>query len=80
MQIQVMKPSLLRRFRWPIFVVLFSGAHVAGIAYLYGDSQTAMYGFVAALFACAVAVVLNSIDESPKTIEEKYEQNQNTEQ
>lgn len=76
-----MKTSLLRRFRWPIFVVLFSGAHVAGIAYLYGDSQTAMYGFVAALFACAVAVVLNSIDESPKTFEEKYgiENNQNTE-
>jgi len=64
-----MKPSLLIRFRWPIFVVLFSGAHVAGIAYLYGDSQTAMYGFVAALFACTVAVVLNSIDESEKEIE-----------
>ena len=75
-----MKASLLRRFRWPIFVVLFSGAHVAGIAYLYGDSQTVMYGFIAAMFACAAAVVLNSIDESPKTIEEKYEQNQNTEQ
>ena len=75
-----MKQTLLRRFRWPIFVVLFSGAHVAGIAYLYGDSQTAMYGFVAAMFACAVAVVLNSVDESPKTIEEKYDQNQNTEQ
>ena len=61
-----MKQTLLRRFRWPIFVVLFSGAHVAGIAYLYGDSQTAMYGFVAAMFACAAAVVLNSIDESPQ--------------
>jgi hypothetical protein len=73
-----MKPSLLRRFRWPIFVVLFSGAHVAGIAYLYGDSQTAMYGLITALFACFVAVVLNSIDESPKSFEEKY--NQNTEQ
>ncbi len=74
-----MKTTLLRRFRWPIFVVLFSGAHVAGIAYLYGDSQTAMYGFVAAMFACAAAVVLNSIDESPRTIAEKYEQNQKTE-
>ena len=44
-------------------------------------SETAMYGFVAALFACAVAVVLNSIDESQKTFEEKYgiENNQNTE-
>ena len=70
-----MKQTLLRRFRWPIFVVLFSGAHIAGISYLYGDSQTAMYGFVAAMFACAVAVVLNSIDESPKTIEEKYKNN-----
>ena len=69
-----MKTSLLRRFRWPIFVVLFSGAHVAGIAYLYGDGQTAMYGFVAALFACFVAVVLHGIDESPTTIEEKYNQ------
>ena len=69
-----MKQTLLRRFRWPIFVVLFSGAHVAGIAYLYGDSQTAMYGFVAALFACFVAVVLNGIDESPRTIKEKYNQ------
>ena len=44
--------------------------HVAGIAYLYGDSQTAMYGFVAALFACAVAVVLNTIDETPKEFEQ----------
>ncbi len=65
-----MKPSLLRRFRWPIFVVLFSGAHVAGIAYLYGDSDTAMYGFVAALFAASVAVVLNTIDEQTNTFDE----------
>ena len=65
-----MKTSLLRRFRWPIFVVLFSGAHVAGIAYLYGDSDTAMYGFVAALCAASVAVVLNTIDEQANTFEQ----------
>jgi len=77
-----MKTSLLRRFRWPIFIAVFSSAHVAGIAYLYGDSHTAMVAFVVFLFACTSAVVLNSIDESPKTIEEKYgiENNQNTEQ
>ena len=81
-----MKKSLLRRFRWPIFVAVFSSAHVAGIAYLYGDSETAMYGFVAFFIAAGVAVVLNGIDESPKTIAEKYEtnygieNNQNTEQ
>ena len=65
-----MKPSLLRRFRWPIFVILFSGSHVAGIAYLYGDSDTAMYGFVAALCAASVAVVLNTIDETTQTFDE----------
>ena len=74
-----MKKSLLRRFRWPIFVAVFSSAHVAGIAYLYGDSETAMYGFVAFLIATGIAVVLNSIDESPKTIAEKYETNYGTE-
>lgn len=67
--------TLLRRFRWPLFILTWGAAQLAGIAYLYGDSDTAMYGFVAALFACAVAVVLNSINESPKTIEEKYKNN-----
>lgn len=77
-----MKTTLLRRFRWPIFVAVFSSAHVAGIAYLYGDSETAMYGLVAFFIAAGVAVVLNSIDESPKSFEEKYgtENNQDTEQ
>ena len=76
-----MKQTLLRRFRWPIFIAVFSSAHVAGIAYLYGDTHTAMVAFVVFLFACTSAVVLNSIDESPKTIEEKYgiENDQNTE-
>ncbi len=74
-----MKPSLLRRFRWPIFVVAFSSAQTAGIAYLYGDSRTAGIAFMVFLFVGVSAVVLNIIDESPRTIAEKYEQNQNTE-
>ena len=64
-----MKKSLLIRFRWPIFVAVFSSAHVAGIAYLYGDTETAMYGFVALLFAASVAVVLNTIDETNQKFE-----------
>ena len=64
-----MKPSLLRRFRWPLFIGLFSASHVAGIAYLYGDSQTAMYAFVCCMFFCTAAVVLNTIDETPKEFE-----------
>ena len=64
-----MKKSLLIRFRWPIFVAVFSSAHVAGIAYLYGDYETAMYGFVALLFAASVAVVLNTIDETNQKFE-----------
>ena len=64
-----MKQTLLRRFRWPIFVAVFSSAHVAGIAYLYGDSETAGVAFVVTLFAASVAVVLNTIDETETKIE-----------
>ena len=64
-----MKTSLLRRFRWPIFIAVFSSAHVAGIAYLYGDSETAMYAFVVFLCAAAAAVVLNTIDETNENFE-----------
>ena len=64
-----MKPSLLRRFRWPIFIAVFSSAHVAGIAYLYGDSHTAMVAFVVFLFAASAAVVLNTIDETTQDFE-----------
>ena len=65
-----MKPSLLRRFRWPIFIAVFISAHVAGIAYLYGDSDTAGVAFVVTLFAASVAVVLNAIDEQTNTFDE----------
>lgn len=64
-----MKPSLLRRFRWPIFIAVFSSAHVAGIAYLYGDTHTAMVAFVVFLFAASAAVVLNTIDETTQDFE-----------
>ena len=65
-----MKPSLLRRFRWPIFIAVFSSAHVAGIAFLYGDSDTAGIAFVVFCFAASVAVVLNAIDEQTNTFDE----------
>ena len=64
-----MKQTLLRRFRWPIFIAVFSSAHVAGIAYLYGDSHTAMVAFVVFLFAASAAVVLNTIDETTQDFE-----------
>ena len=64
-----MKQTLLRRFRWPIFIAVFSSAHVAGIAYLYGDTETAMYGYVAFFIAAGVAVVLNTIDETNQNFE-----------
>ena len=64
-----MKQTLLRRFRWPIFIAVFSSAHVAGIAYLYGDSHTAMVAFVVFLFAASAAAVLNTIDETTQDFE-----------
>lgn len=64
-----MKKSLLTRFRWPIFVAVFSSSQTAGIAYLYHDTHTAMISFVVAVFSMAVAVVLNTIDETSNTIE-----------
>ena len=64
-----MKQTLLRRFRWPIFIAVFSSAHVAGIAYLYGDSHPAMVAFVVFLFAASAAVVLNTIDETTQDFE-----------
>ena len=66
------KQPLLRRFRWPLFIALFASAQTAGLAYLYGDTHTAMIAFVVVAGVMCIAVVLNSIDESPKTIEDKY--------
>ena len=74
--------TLLRRFRWPLFILLWGAAQFTGTMYLYGQTKEAGIGFVVCLGVACVAVVLNSIDESPKSFEEKYgiENNQNTEQ
>lgn len=65
--------SLLRRFRWPLFILIWGAGQLCGTAYLYGDSKLAGHAFAAGLCLCCVAAILNSIDESPKTIAEKYE-------
>ena len=65
-----MKTTLLRRFRWPIFVAVFSGIHVAVIAYLYEDPITAGIAFLVTLFAVSCAVVLNTIDETSNKFEQ----------
>ena len=77
--------TLLRRFRWPLLILLWGTAQFTGTMYLYGQTKEAGIGFVVCLVVGCIAVVLNSIDESPKTIAEKYEtnygieNNQNTE-
>lgn len=43
--------------------------------FLYGYNKQAVIGFIVALGVGVIAIALNSIDESPKTIAEKYEQN-----
>jgi len=58
-----MKTTLLRRFRWPIFIVVWSGIQLAVTAYLYDDPYTSGTAFLIALFAATSAVVLNAIDE-----------------
>jgi len=64
-----MEKTLLRRFRWPIFIVMWGGGQLAGTAFYYHDSTLAGIGFMVTLFAAAVAVVLNTIDETPKEFE-----------
>jgi hypothetical protein len=67
--------TLLRRFRWPIFILTWGAGQYCGTMFLYGYTKQAAIGFAVALGIGVVAVVLNGIDESPKTIAEKYEQN-----
>jgi len=80
-----MKQTLLRRFRWPLLALTWSSAQLAGTAFYYHDTKLTTVGLVVFFIAAGIAVVLNSIDESPKTIAEKYEtkhgieNNQNTE-
>ena len=76
-----MKKSLLIKFRWPLLIIFWGAAQFTGTMYLYGQTKEAGIGFVICLGVMCVAVVLNGIDESPKSFEEKYgtENNQNTE-
>jgi len=64
--------TLLRRFRWSLLIALWGAGQFCGTMFLYGQTKEAGIGFVIAMGVMCVAVVLNSIDESPKTIEEKY--------
>lgn len=64
-----MKQTLLRRFRWPLLALTWGGAQLAGTAFYYHDTKLTTVGLVVFLFAAAVAVVLNTIDETPNTFE-----------
>lgn len=67
--------TLLRKFRWPIFILTWGAGQYCGTMFLYGYTKQAVIGFIVALGVGVIAIALNSIDESPKTIAEKYEQN-----
>ena len=41
--------SLLRRYRWPLFILLWGAGQFAGTMFLYGRPGDALYGFIAAL-------------------------------
>ena len=63
------KKSLLTRFRWPLFIVIWGAGQLAGTAYLYKDTHMATIGFVVFLVAFTVAVALNTIDETENEIQ-----------
>ena len=56
--------SLLRRYRWPLFILLWGSAQFSGTMFLYGQTKEAGVGFVIALGIICVAVVLEMIDET----------------
>lgn len=56
--------TLLRRFRWPLFILTWGAAQLAGIAFLYNDTHVASIGFVAFIVFGATAATLNWIDET----------------
>jgi hypothetical protein len=61
--------SLLRRFRWPLFILLWGAAQFSGTMFLYGQTKEAGIGFMIALGIMCIAVVLNTIDETEKEIQ-----------
>jgi len=56
--------SLLRRYRWPLFTLLWGSAQFCGTMFLYGRTKEAGVGFVIALGIICVAVVFEMIDET----------------
>jgi len=56
--------SLLRRYRWPLFILLWGAGQYCGTMFLYGRTKEAGVGFVIALGIICVAVVLEMIDET----------------
>ncbi len=65
-----MKTTLLRRFRWPLFIIMMAGGLTAGIFYHFNRPEVTVYGIVACLFAACAAVVLNTIDEQTQNFED----------
>ena len=41
--------SLLRRYRWPLFILLWGAGQFSGTMFLYGQTKEAGVGFVIAL-------------------------------
>ena len=56
--------SLLRRYRWPLFILLWGAGQYCGTMFLYGQTKEAGVGFVIALGIICVAVVFEMIDET----------------
>ena len=56
--------SLLRRYRWPLFILMWGAGQFAGTMFLYGRPGDALYGFIAALGVGTICVVLEMIDET----------------
>ena len=56
--------SLLRRYRWPLFILLWGAGQFAGTMFLYGRPGDALYGFITALGVGTICVVFEMIDET----------------
>lgn len=66
-----MKPSLLRRFRWPIVIAFVSGIVLMCIAAIVkmNDDTLATVGICLFIGSSAAAAALGMIDETPREFE-----------
>ena len=71
--------SLLRRYRWPLFILLWGAGQFSGTMFLYGQTKEAGVGFVIALGIICVAVVLEMIDETRERNESRRRDEKRTE-